>query len=139
MMLELRSAIYSACITNATINGVLKGNVFFGVAPQQAPYPYAVISNISDVPSKTFSEQYDLVRMRLDVYSQLSSPTEVETVYEAYVAMMDDAQLVLGTGTLRIVRCDRENSSLTLQTEVTPAATGREYVYQVDYKIYIQH
>jgi hypothetical protein len=94
-------------------------------AEQTDTLPYAVYHIISDVPSWTFSSDFEDVRIQFDLYSQLESSSQIEDMYTNLKALFDWCSLTVTGSTHLYMR--RESARLTKDPE------DSVWHYSVDY------
>jgi len=133
---ELFKAIYGrfTTVTN-DLNTDVAGRFYKDVAPDNPDYPYVILSMISDVPEKTFTEDYEDVYIQFSLFSNSSSSTEVEDMYSHLKELYDECQIV-PTGA-DLVWMKRENATRIDSDEITPNGTTHIYGYAVDYIVKI--
>lgn len=89
--------------------------------------PYAVFHIISDVPSWTFSSDFETVRIQFDLYSKLESSSEIEDMYTNLKALFDWCELTIVGSTHLYMR--RELARLTKDPQ------DNIWTYSVDYMV----
>jgi len=92
--------------------------------------PYAVFHIISDVPSWTFSSDFETVRIQFDLYSKLESSSEIEDMYTNLKALFDWCELTITGNTHLYMR--RELARLTKDPQ------DDIWVYKIDYMIMME-
>lgn len=131
-MKNLSAAIYST-FGSSTLASYIGGRLFKGMAPEGSPFPYATYSIISDIPDNAFNKYGEEVLIQFDLFSALSSSTEVETMYDYLKAAYDDCAMTITSSTLIWFR--RDMASLYVEDNVTPAGTQKVWHYTVDYTV----
>jgi len=114
-MLELFEAIYNHYLADPLADN-LKG-LYHTEAPQEAEFPYAVFSLVSNTQEFTFSENFENCLIQFNIYSRESSPKEICDLYELLkgntVAGTGFDFLDLSIDDYRAVSLLRENAILT--------------------------
>lgn len=110
------TAIYSRFTSTSTggrtpLYSSLSGRMYLSVAPQNAPYPYAVYELVDDRQDWQFGKNYRRVTVTFDQYSSVRSTTEITTLMHNLTALYDGRPLT-STGFTR-VSFNREFSQLS--------------------------
>jgi len=103
-------------------------------APQDAVFPYAVFTLISDVPEWTFSEDFENVLVQFNIFSNTSSPVEICALYEL---LKGDVALGTGFDFLDLPVTDYEIVSLIRENAILTRIEGI-WQYNVTYRMEIQ-
>ena len=110
------------------------GRFYRGRAPARTQYPYAVyLLPISDVPEKTFTEDYENVLIQFSLFSDSSSSSEVEDMFTYLKALYDECSLTITGSTL--VWMKRGNATLADEEHTTPSGTTKVWAYHIEYEI----
>jgi len=133
-MKSLSTAIYTK-FSGSSLSTDVSGRLYKGRAPENTEYPYAVYLIVSDVPEKTFTEDYERVRVQFSLFSDSSSSSGIEDMFAHLKALYDECSLSI-TGA-KLVWMRRENATLMAEDHVTPDGTQQVWHYAVDYFIYM--
>ena len=109
-----------------SVNGILRKER----AEQKDVPPYAVYHIISDVPSFTFSSEFETVRIQFDLYSLKESSSEIEDMYTNLKSLFDWCELTISGNTHLYMR--RELARLSKDP------TDDCWTYSVDYMIMME-
>ncbi|HUU40866.1 MAG TPA: hypothetical protein VMW42_07995 [Desulfatiglandales bacterium] len=131
-MKNLTTAIFGKA-SPSTFLTYINGRLYKGRAPAGAEYPYAVYSLITDVPEKTFSEDYENVIIQFSLFSITSSTLEVETMLTYLKALYDECAFNITDATL--IWMKRDNVVFQVEEHTTPTGTNQVWAYHVDYTI----
>jgi len=131
-MKNLSTAIFTAFGTS-TLASYIGGRLYKGQAPDGVEFPYAVYGLVSDVPDNVFAKQGEEALIQFDLFSILSSSTQVETMYEYLKTAYDDCSMTITSTTLIWFR--RDNAMLMVEDYTTPAGTQKVWHYAVDYSV----
>jgi hypothetical protein len=131
---NLTTAIFGK-LSGSTLATDIGGRLYKGRAPEGAEYPYAVYMLVSDVPEKTFTEQYENVIIQFSLFSSASGSTEVEDMYTHLSALYDECAMTITGSTL--VWMKRSNAQLMVEDHTTPAGTAQVWHYAVDFEVLI--
>ena len=134
-MKNFTTAIFGK-ISGSLFSTDIGGRLYKGQAPAGAVYPYAVFMLISDVPDKTFTENYEDATIQFSLFSSLPSSLEVETMFTHLKALYDECDLTITGETL--VWMKRQNATLMVEEHTTPSGTMEVWHYVVDYSIYVK-
>lgn len=129
-------AIYGrlSAITN-DLNTDIAGRMYKDVADQGAAYPHVIVSMISDVPDKTFTEDYEDVYVQFSLFSNTSDSTEVENMYSHLKELYDECQIA-PTGS-DLVWMRRANATRIDDDVTTENGNSHIFGYAVDYTVKI--
>jgi hypothetical protein len=127
-------AIYGrlSAITN-DLNTDIAGRMYKDVADQDTAFPYVVVSMISDVPDKTFTEDYEDVYVQFSLFSNTSDSTEIENMYSHLKELYDECQIA-PTGA-NLIWMKRENATRIDDDITTENGLSHVYGYAVDYVV----
>lgn len=131
---NLTTAIFGK-LAGSSLYTDIGGRLYKGRAPEGAEYPYAVYMLVSDVPEKTFTEQYENVIIQFSLFSSASGSTEVEDMYTHLSALYDECAMTITGSTL--VWMKRSNAQLMVEDHTTPAGTAQVWHYAVDFEVLI--
>lgn len=131
-MKNLTTAIFGK-FSGSLLETDIGGRLFKGRAPDGAAYPYAVFLLVSDVPEKTFSEDFENVLVQFSLFSSASSSGEVEDMFTHLKTLYDEQPMTITGSTL--VWMKRVNATLTVEDHTTPDGTVEVWAYHVDYEI----
>lgn len=83
----------------------LSGQLYHTITPQSKTWPYGVFSFVSDVYEYQFVEDFENVLVQFDLYSNNSSPMEVEKLFTNLKDYFDNCSLtVAGYTHFKMVR-----------------------------------
>lgn len=123
-------------IVDSALSTDVGGRIYLDQAPDGAEFPYIVIFIVSNVPEKTFSEDYENTLIQFSLFSASSSATEITTMYTDLKALFDECSMEIISNTLIWFR--RENLT-TMVDDITVAdATVSVKHYAVDYSLIVQ-
>jgi len=131
-MLNLTTAIYGKA-TGSTFLSYIGSRFYKGRAPANAQYPYVVYAVVTDVPDKTFTEDFEDVIIQFSLYSTASSTTEIENMLTYLKALYDECEFNITDATL--VWMKRSNVVFQVEDHTTPSGTAQAWAYYVDYDI----
>ena len=130
-MLNLTKAIYAKA-TGTNFKAALTG-LYKGRAPENVDYPYAVYKVVTDVPDKTFSEDYEDVTLQFSLFSSSNGTTEIENIYTQLKAVYDECELSITGATL--VWMKRNYAAFQAEEHTTQSGMSRIWAYHVEYSI----
>jgi hypothetical protein len=131
-MKALSTAIFSK-LAGSTLETDIGGRLFKGRADEGAEFPYAVFMVVSDVPEKTFTEDFENVLIQFSLFSSASSSGEIEDMYSHLKTLFDECSLTITGSTL--VWMKRANAFLMVEDHTTTAGTQQVWYYAVDYEV----
>lgn len=123
-MKYLTTAIY-AKLSGSLLDTDIGGRLYKGQAPQGAEYPYVVFSIISDIPEKTFTEDYENVLIQFSLFSDEEGSAEIEDMFAHLKTLYDECSLTITSSTL--VWMKRQNAIQIKDDDV--------WIYHVDYEV----
>jgi len=133
---NLTTAIFAKMTTSSDLYTDIGGRLYKGRAEEGAEYPYVVFMVISDMPQKTFSEDYESVLIQFSLFSIASGSTEIEDMFTHLKALYDECSLSITGSTL--VWMKRQNASLMVEDHTNLALPGglqRAWHYSVEYEV----
>ena len=134
-MKNLTTAIYTR-FTGSALSTSVGGRLYKGRAPQGVVWPYVVYFVVSDVPFKTFTEDYEDVLLQFSLFSNTpESTTQVEQMFSDLKTLYDEAILTVTGYTM--VWMKRQNAVLIAEEDITTSGTSETWHYAVDYDIRI--
>lgn len=131
-MKNLTTAIYSKA-SGSTFLSYISSRLYKGRAPEGTDYPYAVFRVVTDVPEKTFTEDYERVVIQFSLFSITSSTLEVENMLTYLESLYDECSLTITGSTL--IWMKRDNVVFQEEEHTTPTGTSQVHAYHVDYEI----
>ena len=137
-MLNLTKAIY-AKLAGSALASDIGGRLHKGRAPEGTEYPYVVYMVISDVPEKTFTEDFENVVIQFSLFSATqSSSNEVETMFADLKTLYDECSLTITGSTL--LRMKRAIATLMVEDHTLPPPHGTVEVWHnaVDYEVLLE-
>ncbi len=118
-------------ITN-DLNTDIADRLYKDVAPHGAQFPYVVASLVTDVPDKTFTEDYSDVYVQFSLFSNdAGSTTELENMYAHLKELYDECELSV-TGAYW-VWMKRQNATRIDDDTTTENGNSHVFGYAVDY------
>ena len=132
-MLNLTKAIFGKCAVGTALYTAIGGRLYKGRAPEAVHYPYAVFMVVSDVPERTFTEDYENVLIQFSLFSSTSGSTEVENMFTHLKTLYDECALSPSGSTLIWMR--RQNATLMVEDHTTPEGNQQVWHYAVDFEI----
>ena len=131
-MKALSAAIY-AKISGSFFSTAIGGRFYKGRAPENATYPYAVFSLVSDDPGRVWGADVQDSLWQFDLYSSTSSSSEVEDLYIALKALYDDCTLTVTGATFG--KMERQHAELIVEDITQTSGEAQIWHYAVDYNI----
>ena len=109
----------------SALSSNVNGRIFLDEAKQGAELPYIVISIVSVVPEKTFTESFENILIQFSLFSDSESASEISTMYSNLNALFDECEFsVTGSALIWMKR----------QNLVTTYEDGVRH-WSVDYEI----
>ena len=141
-MKSLTTAIFGLMTSSTALYADIGGRLFKGQAPQGMEYPYVVFMIISDVPDKTFTEDFEDILIQFSLFSSASSSGEVEDMFAHLKELYDECAMTIAAVSHDVantlVWMKRQNATLMVEDEETPAGTRQIWHYAVDFEIKTQ-
>ena len=131
-MKNLTTAIFSK-LAGSLLYTDIGGRLFKGRAPEGTVYPYAVFFLVSDMPDKTFTEDYEDCIIQFSLFSEASSSGEIEDMFTHLKTLYDEKPMTIKGSTL--VWMKRQNASLMMEEHTTPNGTVDVWHYAVDFNV----
>ena len=131
-MKNLTKAIYGQ-VAGSSLYTDVSGRLFKGRAPDGTSYPYIVYFVVTDMPSKTFTEDYENVIIQFSLFSTASGTTEVEDMFTHLKTLYDEKPFTITGSTLVWMR--RSNTSFLVEDHTTPTGTQQVWHYAVDFEV----
>lgn len=104
----------------------ISSRLYANAAPQDTPFPYVVMTIVSDIFEETFTSDMENIVFQFSIFSNNSSSEEAGDIFELLKAVYDDTELtVAGYKNFRVVRLENR-----LEREPDDA-----WQYIVDYRI----
>jgi len=131
-MTPLLTGIYSL-FTDTPANALhtaLDGRLYHAEAPQDATFPYCVMSIVSHEHDWQFDEEMENVLVQFSIFTNESSASTIGTLWSNLCTLFDDADLTV-TG-YRLISMIREQSILLRDTE------NNIWHYAVDYECILE-
>ena len=135
-MKNLTTAIFAKCAVGTDLYNDVAGKLFKARAPEGSEYPYIVFQVVSDVPEKTFSEEFENVVIQFSLFSVGESSVEVEDMFTDLKALYDECAFSITGSTL--IWMKRANATLMIEDHTTKKGTIQVFHYAVDYDILTQ-
>lgn len=132
-MIAFTTAINTQAINSTVFYEMIQGRFFEDEAPQEMALPYVVYSIISEVPDKTFTEDYEQYRVQFSIFSEKSSSLEAKTIMKALKDAFDDENILTTEGV--IISCSRISASINSIDIETADGSGKEWQADIDYQM----
>jgi hypothetical protein len=131
-MKNLTTAIYGK-LSGSALETAIGGRLFKGQAPEGTDYPYVVFFVASDVPERTFTEDYENVIVQFSLFSIASGTTEIEDIYSDLKTLYDEQSFSITGSTLIWMR--RSQAVFLVEDHTTPSGTQSVWHYAVDFDV----
>ena len=131
----LTTAIYGRCTSSTTLYTLVNGQLYKGRAPADAEAPYVVFFVVSDVPSYTFTEDFENVMIQFSIFSEASGTSEIEAIFNAVRSLYDDT--TFSPTNEKVVIMTRTNASLLATYNDTEIGTSEGWQYDIDYDVLV--
>jgi hypothetical protein len=131
-MNNLLTAIMTKCSGSALSDDV-GGRIYLDQAEQGAQLPYIVFFIVSDVPSHTFTEDFEDVLIQFSMFSDSDGAVEITTMYGHLKALFDEAIFAVTSSTLVWFR--RQNLVTNVEDFTTATAAETVKHWAVDYEV----
>ena len=131
-MLNLTTAIYGR-LAGSTLATAINSRMFKGQAPEGTTYPYVVFFVITNMPEKTFSEDFEDTVVQFSLFSTASSTLEIENLYSYLKTLYDEVPFSVTGSTLVWMR--RGTTVFQVEDHTTPTGTQRVWAYHCDFEI----
>ena len=115
---------------------MLVAGCFLTKRPDGADFPHIVFFVVSNVPDKTFTENFEDSIIQFSIFSTSQSALEITTIYNDLNALFDECTLPIETDTL--LRMHWVNLVTNIEEITTPQGTVGVKHWAVDYSILIQ-
>ena len=132
-MLNLSTAIYGK-LSGSALADHIGTRLYKGRAPENATYPYIVFMIVSNVPEKTFSENFEITTIQFSIFSSTSGSTEAENIYTDLKTLYDECAMTVTSSTW-FYWMKRLNATLMVEDHTVKAGTIQIWHYAVDYEI----
>jgi len=132
-MLNLSTAIYGK-LSGSALADHIGTRLYKGRAPENATYPYIVFMIVSNVPEKTFSENFEITTIQFSIFSSTSGSTEAENIYTDLKTLYDECAMTVTSSTW-FYWMKRLNATLMVEDHTVKAGTIQVWHYAVDYEI----
>jgi len=132
---NLLTAIMTKTV-NSALSSDVGGRIYLDQAPDGAEFPYIIYFIVTNVPEKTFSEDYENILIQFSLFSSSSSATEITTMYTDLKALFDECSMTITDNTLIWFR--RENLTTMIDDITVADATVSVKHYAVDYSLIVQ-
>ena len=132
-MLNLSTAIYGK-LSGSALADHIGTRLYKGRAPENATYPYIVFMIVSNVPEKTFSENFGITTIQFSIFSSTSGSTEAENIYTDLKTLYDECAMTVTSSTW-FYWMKRLNATLMVEDHTVKAGTIQVWHYAVDYEI----
>lgn len=93
----------------------IDGQLYHTIAPQNVSFPYAVFSFIHDMYEYNFKSDFENVLLQFDLFSNSTSPVEIEDMFTHLKTFLDTAALSVTGYTQVYLR--REGSRLFWESD----------------------
>jgi hypothetical protein len=117
------------------------GRLFKDRAPEGVEYPYVIFILVSNVPEKTFTEDYENVLIQFSLFSMASSSSEVEDMFTYLEDLYDEKGMTIPAVApdvaSTLVWMKRQQAILSTEEHTTPDGTIEVWHYAVEYEVKI--
>lgn len=96
---NLLTAIMTKTV-DSTLSSDVAGRIFLDEAPQEAEKPYVVFFIVSDVPEKTFTEDFENIIIQFSLFSDSEGAAEITTMYNDLKTLFDECTFSITASTL---------------------------------------
>lgn len=131
-MKALTTAIYSQ-LAGSALSTAVGGKMFKGRAPDGTSFPYVIFFVVTDMPDRTFTEDYENVIIQFSLFSTASGTTEIEDMFTHLKTLYDEKPFTITGSTLVWMR--RSNTSFLVEDHTTPTGTQQVWHYAVDFEV----
>ena len=107
--------------------------MFKGRAPDGTSFPYVIFFVVTDMPDRTFTEDYENVIIQFSLFSTASGTTEIEDMFTHLKTLYDEKPFTITGSTLVWMR--RSNTSFLVEDHTTPTGTQQVWHYAVDFEV----
>jgi hypothetical protein len=91
----LLTGIYTKFNAANTFKTAVGGRMFSRYAPQDTPYPFAVLDIVTGIGDWNFTQAFDDVDIQFNLFSQSTSETEIGDLYAKLRVLYDDCALTV--------------------------------------------
>lgn len=133
-MQNLLTAIYGKTI-NSALSTAVGERIYLDQAPDDTEFPYIVYSIVSNVPDKTFTENFEDILIQFSIFSASESAMEIAAIYNALYALFDECSLTITSNIL--LRMTRENLVTMVEDSTTPIGVGVKH-WAADFSVLIE-
>ena len=132
-MLNLTTAIWGR-LSGSALAARIANRMFKGQADEGTDYPYAIFFVVTDMPERTFSEDFQDVVVQFSLFSITSGTTEIENMYADLNTLYDDKTPFAVTGST-MIWMRRSQANFLVEDHTTPTGSQRVWHYAVDYEV----
>lgn len=111
----------------------VSGRVYLDRAPNEAEFPYVVFFIVSDVPEKTYTEDFEDIIIQFSLFSASEGAAEITDIYTDLKSLFDECSLSITSSTL--VWMKRSNLITMVDDITTSQGTFGVKHWAVDYNI----
>jgi len=129
---NLTTAIYGQ-LAGSVLSTAVGNRLYKGRAPDGADYPYIVYFVVTDMPDRTFTEDYENVIIQFSLFSTASGTTEVEDMFTHLKTLYDEKPFTITGSTLIWMR--RANTSFLVEDHTTPTGTQQVFAYHCEFQV----
>jgi hypothetical protein len=123
-------------LTGSTLSTQVGGRIYLDEALEGDAFPYVVFSIVACTPDDTFKNKLDDILIQFSLFSTSKGATEITTMYNNLIAILDDAPLsVTGFSHIWLIR---KNLTTMIEEITTPAGTEICKHWAVDYSIMLE-
>jgi hypothetical protein len=94
-MNPLLTGIFTLFNAGNTFKTAVGSRLYTRWAPQNTPFPYAVLDIVTGIGDWNFTQEFDDIDIQFNLYSQSTSETEIGTLYSTLRALYDDCALTV--------------------------------------------
>lgn len=123
--------------TGSDISTDVGGRLYAEEVPDNATFPYVRYIMVSGMPEDTFKDKIDDYLVQFSLYSASKSMSEITTMYNHLIDLLDDAAITISGDTL--IWCKRVGvAPVLLETIITESGEQVIKHWPVEYSIKVQ-
>jgi len=128
-------------ISGSALSSDVGGRIYLDQYPPDempATYPYVIYFIITDVPEKTFTENFENILIQFSLFSASAGLTEITSMYKDLKALFDECAFTIpptGTETDKLVWMKRENLTTMVDEIIVADATQSVKHWAVDFEV----
>lgn len=123
-------------LTGSALATQVGSRIYLDEAPEGVVFPYVVFFIVTGSPNDTFKNKLDDVLIQFSLFSTSKGATEITTMYNNLIAILDDAVLTISGFTH--IWMIRQNLMTTTDEITTPTGTATCKHWAVDYSVMVE-